>query len=773
MSTSVDRPGGGGEGVSGPTTFASGRYVVERKLGAGGQKSVFLVRDVTLDRECALSRLDASALTAADAARLRTEARALARMGAHPHVVTVYDFGEEAGVAYLVCEYVRGGDLAAAIANASGSLSVGRAVTLARQILRALDAVHARGIVHRDLKPANVWLAEDGTAKLGDFGLALTADRSRATERGVVLGTPSYMAPEQLRGDDVDGRADLYAFGCLLYEMLTGRPPYLGPVVAVISQHLHADATPPSALNPDVPASLDRFVADLLKKDPDARPASAARCLVDLDAIARELGLESAPVARVPASAPHVAPTRAETEATAAVPVARGVQAMRELSVAALPQPDASIPVPVRTAPRGRTLAAVAAALVALAALAGLVASKRSASPALTASHLAATQPALTERGRRLAVIAVREGADMVDGPFAWALASRLIEEVDRYREFRPVSPAGLLAARLSLFGDAVTVPDEGRAPEFARRVGADTVAALSVASASDGGLTVAVHVFAADDPARGVTGMRQHLRREDLDADGAARVAQATMRALARQWNVARWTDDQPDASATPMPFDAWRAFLDAEQHCMLGRYERCEAMAREGLARDPDNALLHSQLACALSYPGQSDAALAEVRRSMALRGRLSSRRDMLVVDQSALWIDAELARARHDDDAVRRLALRMVALDRELHETYGDPVGYLYEAAVTQYFLNDVPRARTIYAAARRASPSLYPGWYEEAVLVLGDGTWEDGRRDAARLLWTFIRCHATPEIAVVARADAARLHLAEAERETPCR
>ncbi len=258
---------------------------------------------------------------------------------------------------------------------------------------------------------------------------------------------------------------------------------------------------------------------------------------------------------------------------------------------------------------------------------------------------------------------------------------------------------------------------------------------------------------------------MRHHIRHDDLDGDGAARVAHATLLALARQWSVARWTDDQPDAAASAMPFDAWRAFLEAEQHCMLGHYERCESMAREGLARDPESALLHSQLACALSYEGRNDEALVEVRRAMALRSRLTSRRDMLVVDQSALWIDAELARARNDTASVHRLATRMVAIDRELHDVYGDPIGYLYEAATTQYFLGDTARAREVYAAARQATPTLYPAWYEEAVLVRGDGTWDEGRREAARLLWTFIRCHADAEITEVARSDARRLHLVE--------
>ena len=747
-----------------PRSFASGRYEVVCRLGAGGQKTVYIVRDTVLDRECALSLLDADELKPADVSRLRDEARALARMGAHPNVVAVFDCGDEAGRPYLVCEYVRGGDLAAALARGGGRMPLPEALRAAGQVLGALAAVHARGIVHRDLKPENVWLTDEGAVKLGDFGLALTAERPRATETGAVVGTPSYMAPEQLEGKPVDARADLYAFGCLLYALVAGRPPYVGPVVSVISQHLHAAPAPPSAYEPEVPEALDALVLALLAKSPDGRPASAAACIEALEPIARSLDVSLAiPVVTSPPPAPPS--SSPPLDATGREATLEGPPSLP--ASAPSPSPAATV-APREPAPRGRRAWVAFAAAAAVSLLAATLAWRPRAgrAPLPTAARSAE---------RRLAVLAVREEEQAVDGALGWALASRLIEEVDRYNEFRPVSPAGILSARRAVLGDLASVPDETQAAELARRLRADTVAALSVSPAGADALTVAVHVWAVDDPARGATGMRQRLRRDDLDGEGIARFAQSTLRVLSRHWNVARWTGDPmtADAAPMPMPFDAWRAFLDAEQHCMLGRYPRCEALAREGLARDPDNAVLHIQLACALSYQGRDAESEAEARRAMALRGRLSSRRDMLVADQGALWLEAEAARARDDASTVRDRARRMVAIDQQLHAVYGDPIGYLYEAAVHQYFLGDVPRARQVYAEARRAGPTFYPAWYEESQLLLGDGSYAAGRREAARLLWTYIRCHADPEIAAVARGDAARMHLEEPTERPSCR
>jgi eukaryotic-like serine/threonine-protein kinase len=229
-------------------------------------------------------------LDAEDMLRLQREAQAMARLGAHSNIVSVFDFGEEDGAPYLVCEYVPGGDLRKELRSAGGSLPLERALAIAGDIARALAIAHGRGIVHRDLKPANVWLNDDGSAKLGDFGLAFSLDRSRLTMPGTVMGTAAYMAPEQALGEPVTARSDLYSLGTLLYQMACGQPPFADEnATAVIAQHINAPPGAPSKHNPDLPPALDALVLRLLAKSPDERPPSAAAVGAELRQIAQSL----------------------------------------------------------------------------------------------------------------------------------------------------------------------------------------------------------------------------------------------------------------------------------------------------------------------------------------------------------------------------------------------------------------------------------------------------------------------------------------------------
>ena len=273
-----------------PKTLASGRYVVQRLLGEGGQKTVYLIHDTALGRDCALCLIKTDLVDPDDLTRVRREAQAMAQLGAQPHIVTVFDLGEEDGRPYIVCEYVSGGDLRAVMSRNAGPLPLGRAIAIAKDVCRALAVAHKRGIVHRDIKPANVWLTEDGSAKLGDFGVATAIDRSRLTMAGTVIGTAAYMAPEQALGGEATPRTDLYSLGCLLYEMVTSRPPFVADApMAVISQHVHAKPTPPSQHNPEIPRALDTLILKLLAKDQDERPSSAEEVLAELERAGEEV----------------------------------------------------------------------------------------------------------------------------------------------------------------------------------------------------------------------------------------------------------------------------------------------------------------------------------------------------------------------------------------------------------------------------------------------------------------------------------------------------
>src|SRR5262245_39832479 len=259
-----------------PTEIA-GRYQVRRFLGQGGRKRVYLSTDTASGDDVALALYDTEGVGAAIQARARREAEAMRKLGDHRHVVPVLDTGEDDGNPFIVSRYMPGGDVQGLLAAAGGHLEFSRAVEIAADVTRALEHAHARGIIHRDLKPANVWIDDDGHARLGDFGLATSAAARSRVSGGTLVGTVAYLPPEQALGEAAGPPSDLYSLGALLYEMLTGQPPFPGDdAVSIISQHLHADPVPPSRHNQDVTEALDRAVMGLLAKRPEDRPASAA-----------------------------------------------------------------------------------------------------------------------------------------------------------------------------------------------------------------------------------------------------------------------------------------------------------------------------------------------------------------------------------------------------------------------------------------------------------------------------------------------------------------
>ena len=270
-----------------PTSFANGRYQVQRFLGEGGRKRVYLAHDTILDREVAFALIKTEGLDDTSRTRIQREAQAMGRLGSHPHIVTVFDLGEEQDQPYMVTELMGGGDVEAVIESAEDHrLPLEQAIKIAQETCRGMEFAHSRGIVHRDLKPGNVWLTEDGIAKIGDFGLAVALDRSRLTTEGMMVGTVSYMPPEQAMGGEVTPRSDLYSLGAMLYEMVTGRPPFLGDdSVAIIGQHINTPPVAPVWHNGQCPRSLDALILRLLAKDPSERPESASDVLSALDAI--------------------------------------------------------------------------------------------------------------------------------------------------------------------------------------------------------------------------------------------------------------------------------------------------------------------------------------------------------------------------------------------------------------------------------------------------------------------------------------------------------
>ena len=259
-----------------PRTLA-GRYRLDEVIGRGGMSTVYRGVDLELDRVVAVKvALDPLVeQSPIYLARFTREAHAAAAIG-HPGVVTVYDAGADGPTRFIVMEFVPGRSLADILRD-EHPLESHRAANIAAQVADALSAAHAAGIVHRDVKPGNIMVTPDGSVKVLDFGIARALDSHTLTQTATVLGTSAYMSPEQAMGQPVDARSDIYSLGCVLYEMLTGEPPFIADVsAAVLHQHVRVEPKPARERNPAIPAALNDIVMQMLAKSPGDRPQSAA-----------------------------------------------------------------------------------------------------------------------------------------------------------------------------------------------------------------------------------------------------------------------------------------------------------------------------------------------------------------------------------------------------------------------------------------------------------------------------------------------------------------
>ena len=306
-----------------PRTLA-GRYRLDEVIGRGGMSTVYRGTDTSLDRVVAVKvaldpLVEESPIYLA---RFTREAQAAAAIG-HPGVVTVYDAGADGPTRFIVMEFVPGKSLADLLREREHKpLEPDQAADIAAQVADALSAAHAAGIIHRDIKPGNIMVEPDASVKVLDFGIARAVDGNSLTQTATVLGTSAYMSPEQALGQPVDARSDIYSLGCVLYEMLTGQPPFVADVAAaVMHQHVRVAPKPAIERNPQVPAALNALVMEMLAKQPKDRPQTAGEVRDRLvAAIPRNPGADALTTLAMAAVAPTAATV--PIEATPAPPAA-------------------------------------------------------------------------------------------------------------------------------------------------------------------------------------------------------------------------------------------------------------------------------------------------------------------------------------------------------------------------------------------------------------------------------------------------------------------
>ncbi len=416
-----------------------GKYEIRRELGRGAMGVVYEAFDPLIERAVAIKTILKSSIDKSEMeeafSRFRREARAAGRLS-HPKIVSVYEYGEDDDMAFIVMELIRGRELKEYFDH-EDRFSIKDGIRIVLQLLDALDYSHTHGVVHRDIKPANIMITVDGQVKIADFGIA-KIDSSSLTQVGIVLGTPTYMSPEQFIGKGVDHRTDIYSCGVLLYQFLTGERPFTGSVITIMHKAVNQDAVPPSQFNPDVSPELDEVVSRAMAKRPADRYQSAAEFMQALKAAGKTVRQMQALPAMQP-SRPLIGADEMFdiTDKTIILPgsknVARKTEAAAGLAVADNhPEPDHAAPQRKRAKPTGQLNDRKPQKTVSKEALARKIAEIKSEATELKAAEIAQQKKAAEARAQRVNMLAatLSERADK----FAAVVSAR---ETERETEQR------------------------------------------------------------------------------------------------------------------------------------------------------------------------------------------------------------------------------------------------------------------------------------------------------------------------------------------------
>ena len=602
-------------------------YQILDRLGRGGMGVIYRAVDTKLGRQVALKFLpDGISLEPGVLDRFSREARSAAALN-HPNICTIYEVGEHEGRPFIAMELLEGRTLADQIGGRP--LPIGTSIELALQIASALDAAHSKGIVHRDIKPANIFVTSAGAAKVLDFGLAkstlsapagspdsATVADANLTGSGSTLGTIAYMSPEQARGQDLDGRSDIFSLGLVIYEMVTGRQAFTGETTAVIFDGiLNRTPAAPSEINADVPPEVERVIARAIDKDRAARYQRAADLVADLRPMRRSpepAPLSSATTATARQGAPSGSAWPSAATQTAAAPVTAPVRQARPVWVRALP---------------------IAAVLLIVAAFA--------------AWQLRGPSQALAESD----VILIGDfenatGDAVFDGTLKQALAVKLEES-----PFLNVLSDTRVRETLGFMNRAADSPiTPAVAREICQREGIKAVMLGSIASL---GNTYVITLTAEGCSNGDVLAREQSTASSKEEVLAALGAATSSLREKLGESLASIARTDKPVEQATTSSLEALRAFTLGDRKRKSGTDREALPFLVRAIELDPEFAVAHAQLGTSYANLGEREKAIEHRRRAYELRERVS-RRERLYIEghyYSGVSNEPEKALATYD--------------------------------------------------------------------------------------------------------------------------